>query len=92
MVEFDKNDLTYKVVRYPGETVLYNDLKATTFTDKTITELKGYYYKVTAVAASGEGVSANSNAVVSGPAIEKNPIRWRLFFYRRIKPMDCYKW
>lgn len=70
---FDKNNLTYKVVRYPGETVLYNDLKATTFTDKTITELKGYYYKVTAVAASGEGVSANSNAVVSGPAIEKIP-------------------
>lgn len=70
---FDKNNLTYKVVRYPGETVIYNDLKATTFTDNTISELKGYYYKVTAVSPSGEGVSANSNAVVSGPAIEKIP-------------------
>lgn len=70
---YDKNNLTYKVVRYPGGTVLHNDLKATSFTDKTITELKGYYYQVTAVAASGEGISANTNAVVSGPAVEKIP-------------------
>ena len=70
---FDSENLTYKVVRYPDSVTLHENLNNTYFTDKTITELHGYYYKITAVTSAGEGIPTNTNAVVSGPAIDTLP-------------------
>ncbi len=71
---FNDTDLRYKVVRYPDEMTVGSDLTATTCTDNTITETAGYYYQVVASSkdANGnyvEGTAAESNTVVSGPAL-----------------------
>lgn len=70
---FDSENLTYKVIRYPDAVTLHENLNNTSFTDKMITKLHGYYYKITAVTSAGEGIATNTNAVVSGPAIDTLP-------------------
>lgn len=70
---FDENTLKYNIMRYPDETLVASNLETTSFTDNTITALHGYYYKVTAINADGEGASVETKSIVSGPAIDELP-------------------
>ncbi|MCC8112730.1 MAG: hypothetical protein LIP03_01805 [Bacteroidales bacterium] len=67
---FDTESLCYNVVRHPNEVVIATDLKETSLVDKSITELAGYSYTVTAINSKGEGGAATSDILVSGPALE----------------------
>lgn len=64
----DASSIKYDVVRFPDQVKVASDLTATTFTDK-VTELKGYYYEVTAKNADGTGGTAKSNTVAYGTAL-----------------------
>lgn len=65
----DVSTLKYDVVRFPDQVKVATDLAATTLTDK-VSDLKGYYYEVTAKNADGVGGKAKSNTVAFGNACE----------------------
>lgn len=64
----DASSIKYDIVRFPDQVKVASDLTATTFTDK-VTELKGYYYEVTAKNADGTGGTAKSNTIAYGTAV-----------------------
>lgn len=71
---YDRNGLSYRIVRKPDGKVLATNLTQTMFTDNTITSYGKYFYEVTARNADGVGASAVSPTVQSGKAADL-PIR-----------------
>ncbi|MCQ2254343.1 MAG: hypothetical protein MJZ29_02515 [Bacteroidaceae bacterium] len=67
---FDDSKLTYSIVRQPDGVKVATDITATSFTDNTISQTKGYSYQITAKSQKGEGVVAETNIVVAGTALE----------------------
>ena len=67
---FDDSTLRYNVVKYPGATVVAENLTECTYTDETITETSGYSYGVVAINDDGAGDTLRSNVVIVGPALE----------------------
>lgn len=63
---FNPEGLTYKVKRQPDNLTVADGLSATSYTDTGFTELHGYFYRVSAVSAKGEGFYAESAPVVVG--------------------------
>ena len=70
--QLNEVNLTYKVVRRPGDVVVATALKATSFREPldNTGELTSYSYEVTAVNGDLEGETAVSNAIVLGDALE----------------------
>lgn len=66
----DPESVTYKVIRYPDETVIAENLKETSFIDNGIKRLARYYYKVYAVNEFGENPAVSENYIVAGPAMD----------------------
>ncbi len=67
----DTKALRYRIVRYPGNVVLYEDYAQTSFTeDIQASKLAQYWYVVTPMADGMEGEEASSNKVVMGPGYE----------------------
>lgn len=65
---FSGADVTYDVVRYPGEVLVSDDQVGLTFTE-TLATPGNYYYKVIASNAIGVGGNANSNTLLFGDFI-----------------------
>lgn len=67
----DANALRYKVVRYPGNTVVAASTHETAITDNIeATRLSAYYYVVTAEANGIASEEVSSNRITMGPAKE----------------------
>ncbi len=67
---FDKESLTYKIVRKPDNTTVAENLKETTYTDENVTSFANYRYQIIAVTVDGEGGSTLSNAIPLGESIK----------------------
>lgn len=69
---FVPEDVTYKLVRMPGEEVVADGLKGTTFTEQLPegSGMTAYYYSVAAQFMGNEGYSTETNKVVVGSAYE----------------------
>lgn len=65
---FDKA-IKYNITRLPDNKVVAEGLDAMTFTDNTITETRAYSYVITPVTADGEGVPAETKAVIIGSGV-----------------------
>lgn len=65
----DPATITYKIVRYPDEVVVAENLKETSYKDESIRRLAAYHYKVFAVNEIGE-TEAYSNSIIAGPAMD----------------------
>lgn len=85
---FDPATLSYKVLRTPGDVILCQSTKETTFTDETVNTdvLTSYHYKVIAFAGNMAGGEASSAKVITGNPFEPpyredftNPNNWDLF-------------
>lgn len=59
----DTENLTYKIVRQPGNVTVAEAHKANEFTDNTITEKKRYYYQITPKTPDGTGQTEQSGAM-----------------------------
>ncbi|MFN3554708.1 MAG: carboxypeptidase regulatory-like domain-containing protein [Bacteroidales bacterium] len=57
---FSGDNVSYKVVRFPGEVVVADNLIATDFVDTSIPGIGNYYYTITASNTSGQGGTAVS--------------------------------
>lgn len=66
---YNTNNITYRIVRNPGNVVLETSYSGNSYTDNTITSLGMYSYVVTARNSDGAGGSATSNLVKIGSAI-----------------------
>lgn len=66
---FDPAKLSYKITRTPGNVIVAEDHKATSFLDESIHQLAGYTYTVTAVTEEGEGGSVTSEEITLGECI-----------------------
>lgn len=66
---FDAASLTYNVVRLPDNKVIATSITTTSVEDNDIAPAQGYSYKVTAVSSAGEGVAAETETKVLGPAL-----------------------
>lgn len=69
----DRQNLTYKVVRMPGGTLVGKDLTDTEFTDRTITTMSKYSYMIYAVTPDGESDPASSIEIALGSQIALFP-------------------
>jgi hypothetical protein len=67
-------NLTYDIVRNPGNVAVASNVASTTYTDLTNLELNSYTYSVSAKNTQGIGASLSSNAMVFGNALT---IPWR---------------
>lgn len=65
-IDFD--NLTYDVVRMPGEVKVATGLKATSFSEPTPEALQAYYYKITAINNGHVSAVAETNRVLCGDA------------------------
>ncbi len=66
---YDASAVTYKVVRYPDEAVVSENLTGTTLTDQIESDrLVSYWYEVTGCVGGLEGETAASNKVTIGTA------------------------
>lgn len=65
----DPEGITYKIIRYPDETVVAENLKETYYTDNSIKRLARYYYEIYAVNEYGENATLFNNYIIAGPAI-----------------------
>lgn len=74
----DASSLGYKVIRFPDGTIIANDLKETTYTDKSIPSIGRYYYTVEPHTAAGPGEAKNSVEIAIGSGIENYP--WSTLF------------
>lgn len=63
---FDKNDLTYKVVRFPGNITVAENLKEQTFKESLGDAFGNYYYTITPSASGLEGLTATTMTIKSG--------------------------
>lgn len=65
---FDPSTLSYKIYRSPGDVLVCESTKETTFTDKTVntSTLSAYHYKVVAYAGNLAGGEATSGKVLTG--------------------------
>ncbi len=95
----DNDLLYYKVVRYPGNVVVADNLKATSFSETLPTIMARYYYMVTPYNGSDKkGVAATSNDLLYGngfvpPYSEKFEVDTALYFYNIINANeDSYTW
>lgn len=66
---FDEATLAYDITRLPDNVKVATGVKGTTYKDVVPTTL-GYSYTVTSVNAEGEGLSATSNTLSFGPALD----------------------
>ena len=67
----NRDELNYTIVRYPDQVTVSEHQKERTFTETiTTTALANYYYVVTAYNGDIEGLSAESNRLMFGTAIE----------------------
>ncbi|MGE0077120.1 MAG: carboxypeptidase regulatory-like domain-containing protein [Bacteroidales bacterium] len=66
---YNTNNITYRIVRNPGNVVLETSYSGNSYTDNTITSLGIYSYVVTARNSDGVGGFATSNTVKIGSAI-----------------------
>ncbi|MCU6767553.1 choice-of-anchor J domain-containing protein [Barnesiella propionica] len=66
----DTENLTYKIVRNPGEELLVENLADTVYTDQDEKSLAAYTYVITAVSNGTESASATSPKIVMGDALE----------------------
>lgn len=66
---YNLENTTYKVIRYPDETVVAENLKDTFYTDNNIKRLARYYYEVYAVNDFGENSAISQNYIIAGPAM-----------------------
>lgn len=64
----DPAKVSYRIVRYPDSVVVAENLKESTFQDKSLPELKGYNYGIFAVNEIGETVVVTDRNV-AGPAL-----------------------
>ncbi len=67
---YDKETLTYTIVRKPDGKQMAKGLKETRISDATITNVQGYQYEVTCVNEDGTGPAATSEPVVAGEAFD----------------------
>lgn len=65
----NKDEVSYKIIRYPDEVVVAENLKDTIFNDKDIKRLARYHYAIYAVNNIGENETL-SNYIVAGPAMD----------------------
>lgn len=63
---FDKDRITYKVLRNNDNKVIVENLQETTVKDNIDGDYAGYVYTVTPIVPAGEGESAESNVVFAG--------------------------
>ena len=66
---YDKETVTYNVVRMPGSVRVATDTKETSINDE-VTEYKGYYYIITPKNADGTGLTAMSEVSPYGPDLD----------------------
>lgn len=66
---FDVSKLKYKIVRFPGEVILSDNLTATEYEDELPNVMGNYYYQVTAIAEK-TGDPANTDKILFGDAFE----------------------
>lgn len=80
---FDKDDLTYTVVRTYDNKVVAHDIKATTVTDSELGDvLHTYTYVITPKSHDGIGLAARTNSVVNGTHVE-------LPYYNSFEDAEC---
>lgn len=65
----DPAKVSYRIVRYPDSVVVADNLKETSFEDKSLPALKGYSYGIFAVNEIGETVVVTDRNV-AGPALD----------------------
>lgn len=90
---FNVAGVTYKVVRYPGEVVLQDNINTLQYIDTSITELQRYYYKVFAKNAIGESGQFTYDYVIGSALscpVEENFSNGELF-YKKWTPIDANK-
>ena len=68
--DIDKDQLTYNVVRYPGEETVAEGIKECRFEEDHPSNMTRYVYKVTPVANGVTGRSALSNNLIVGTPLE----------------------
>ena len=66
---YDKDGLTYKIVRHPDEVTVKEGLKGTNFTDESLGEIRMYSYDIIPVTSDGEGTKATTEEVQAGAAV-----------------------
>lgn len=66
---YDKDGLTYKIVRHPDEVTVKEGLTETTFTDESLGEVRMYSYDIIPVTSDGEGTVATTDEVQAGTAV-----------------------
>ncbi len=66
---YDPTTLTYTITRNPDNKVVAKNIAENHFTDNTLTTTQSYSYTVQASNATGTGLSATSNELILGPAI-----------------------
>ncbi len=64
------SDLTYKVVRYPGEVTVADGITATEFTESHPEDMTRYVYTVSAKADGKTGRAAMSNNIIVGKPLD----------------------
>ncbi|MDO4692110.1 MAG: CARDB domain-containing protein [Porphyromonadaceae bacterium] len=62
------DEVSYTIVRMPGQKTIATDIKATKFVDKDLGAILAYSYIVIPKNAAGKGIPAQSNKVVAGKA------------------------
>lgn len=74
---YDKSSLKYKITRMPDQTVVAENISATSYTDNSIVNIGVYSYTVTAVTDKGTGEAATSNSILFGDSMT---IPWKETF------------
>ena len=71
---FNATGLTYKIIRFPDNEKVAENLTQASFVDNSITTLKRYYYQVFAVNPNGEAGAYSPFTYVLGDAINALPL------------------
>lgn len=66
---YEPTDVKYKIVRYPDNVVLEDDLSETSYEDSSMKRLGAYWYGVTAINEAGTNDEFVSEAVIAGKAV-----------------------
>ena len=66
---FDASNVTYKITRFPDQSIIAENLNELTYTDENTGRLTGFTYRVSATNDAGDGKAAISEKIVIGKAL-----------------------
>lgn len=68
---YDGSKVKYKLLRYPGATVLAENFEGTSYTDESINRLASYYYGIIATNDAGSSLEfLTDNKIIAGKAMD----------------------